>query len=159
MADFDFLSKYLVPNEQHSNAEPFNSYKHKFFPVKTEVINEVLQLIKIPKELNHLYKSIGYGFLHAQNTNQINRLFDPYSFKQINLREEYYKFDPDIDLYNDESYLGKLIFFELNDGVYLMIEKNDTNGKNPIYYFDRKIAESLEEFLKKMDEIPNYFEK
>jgi len=59
----------------------------------------------------------------------------------------------------NESYLGKLIFFELNDGVYLMIEKNDTNGKNPIYYFDRKIAESLEEILKKMDEIPNYFEK
>ena len=83
-------------------------------------------------------------------------MLDPDSLRIINLRQEYYEFDPDLELYQD--YHGKLIFFEVNEGVYLLISKDHINEKNPIYYFEEKIADSLEEFLIQFDRESNFFE-
>ncbi|TWK40058.1 hypothetical protein CHCC20348_1464 [Bacillus paralicheniformis] len=45
------------------------------------------------------------------------------------------------------------------EGTYLtlVLEQEEENGICPVYYFDKKIAASLEEFLKKMDEEPDYY--
>ncbi|AJO18540.1 hypothetical protein B4125_1836 [Bacillus paralicheniformis] len=45
------------------------------------------------------------------------------------------------------------------EGTYLTLdlEREEENGICPVYYFDKKIAASLEEFLKKMDEEPDYY--
>ncbi|MET4141982.1 hypothetical protein ABIB30_004375 [Pedobacter sp. UYP1] len=42
----------------------------------------------------------------------------------------------------------KLLFFEINEGVYLAIDKEAKNGENKIYYFDKEIFNSLESFIK-----------
>lgn len=150
---FNFLKKYIIKIEDKSN-----TLKHNLYTVKKEDVLFVKNIINIPYELSLFYNDIGYGFFY-QNSNSTNRLLSPKQFKQINLREDFYEFDPDLDLYDSPDYQDKFIFFEVNEGIYLLIEKNDINKKNAIYYFDEKIADSLEEFLLRFDKEGHYFEK
>jgi hypothetical protein len=53
-----------------------------------------------------------------------------------------------LELYDQLYHGDKLLFFEVNEGIYLAIDKKDENGKNEIYYFKDKIANSLESFIK-----------
>ena len=53
-----------------------------------------------------------------------------------------------MELYDQLYHGDKLLFFEVYEGVYLAIDKKDENGKNAIYYFSDKIADSLESFIK-----------
>jgi len=41
----------------------------------------------------------------------------------------------------------------------LTIEKEDVVGKNAIYYFDKKIANSLKDFLIEFDKNPNLIDE
>lgn len=52
-----------------------------------------------------------------------------------------------------------LVFFEVGEGTYLTLDLKQENedGKCPVYYFEKKIATSLEEFLKRMDEETDYY--
>lgn len=61
--------------------------------------------------------------------------------------------DPDLDIYEDSN---KLVFFEAVEGLYFSISV-EGNDKNAIYYVDTIIAESLEEFLKRLDQEGDYF--
>jgi len=147
---FNFLKDYIVQQEGK------REFKHNFYKVNKEQLQEIKSLIKIPYELNLFYQEIGYGFMFDINElYSINKFLDPDGFKKINYREDYFQFDPTLNLFDNPEYEGKLIFFEVNEGVYLLIDKDDTNGKNAIYYFDHKIADSLEEFLLKFDSNPN----
>ena len=51
---------------------------------------------------------------------------------------------------------GKLIFFEGSESALISIELTDDNKSN-IFYYDVKIADSLEEFLIKIQEDDNYY--
>lgn len=62
---------------------------------------------------------------------------------------------PDIEIY-DEYEDGKLIFFEGSESALISIELTDDNKSN-IFYYDVKIADSLEEFLIKIQEDDNYY--
>lgn len=146
-----FLKRYIVANcKLHLPKQ-----KHQFYPLKKEDIIKIYETIPIPTELLEFYSIVGYGFFFHNSSSSFNRLLDPYSFRQINLREDLYEFDPDLELYDNEAYKDKLIFFEVNEGVYLLIDKNDNNGKNAVYYFESKIADSLAEFLEAFDANPN----
>lgn len=98
-----------------------------------------------------LYTEIGYGFVINQE-GAINRLIDPETCADIRFREDIYEFDPDLELYSNYE-IDKLIFFEVNEGVYLQIGIED----NKIYYLDEIIANSLEEFIKKISKNPDYW--
>ena len=124
MNQFKYLIEYLAPNEKEGSREFYKNYKHILYPLKEEEVEKVDKIIKIPFELKNFYKKIGYGFFYQLN-NSFNRLLDPFSFKQINLREDFYEFDPDLELYESDFYKDKNIFFEVNEGVYLLIEKKD----------------------------------
>jgi hypothetical protein len=88
---------------------------------------------------------VGYGFIKGQSANAINRILGPGAVADIRLREGIFEFDPDLDeLYDDEN---KLIFFEVNEGVYISLDLQLVG--NPVFYFDIQIAESLEDFFKK----------
>ena len=150
---FEFLKKYVV--DENSNIR----LRHTFHSVEEEVIQQIDSIIKIPVELKKFYHLIGYGFMLDIIDRSIDRFLDPFEFKRINLREDYYQFDPTLELFSLSMYENKLIFFEVNEGVYLLIDKQDINKKNAIYYFDKKIANSLEEFLLRFDKEPYYFEK
>lgn len=154
---FDALKKYILPHESYSSKEEYRSLKHHLYPLCEEEIESVVCEIRIPSELYYFYHLIGYGFFFQDNNDYFDRLIDARNFKMINLREEYYQFDPDLEIYQSPSYSDKLIFFELSEGTYLLIDKVAVNNKNAIYYFNQKIAESLEEFLDRFDEEGHYF--
>lgn len=120
-----------------------------------EIINleEALKL-KIPNELKIFFLEIGYGFIKGSENN-INRIMDPYSIRDFRLRENDYKYYPDIEIY-EEFEDNKLIFFEGNETALMSIELNESNI-NPIFYYDIQIASSLEEFLVKIEEDDKYY--
>ena len=129
------LKKYVLPNENDRKKE-----------------------IEIPFELEFFYRHIGYGFFFQNNKDNSDRLLDAISFKQINLRQDYYKYDPDMELYNSSIFRNKYIFFELCEGTYLHIDKKAIGSQNAIYFFERKIANSLEDFLLRFNTEGHYFE-
>ena len=81
---------------------------------------------------------------------------DTYSLQDINLRTGDFEYDPDLEIYDEIYNDDKLLFFEVNEGVYLAIDKIEHNEKNARYYFGNKIADSLEEFIHKILEKPNF---
>ncbi|GED17330.1 hypothetical protein AMI01nite_53210 [Aneurinibacillus migulanus] len=51
-----------------------------------------------------------------------------------------------------------ILFLEKNFTFLTMdLDKENSYGQCPIYYEDELIANSLEEFLRKMDQTPNYY--
>lgn len=135
---------YLVSNPDNS-----------FYPVaKTEIeeVESVLEL-EIPKELKEFFLNVGYGFIQGSEYN-INRIMDPYSMRDFKLKQNDYEFFPDIEVYDDLE--NELIFFEANETAMISIEISN-NERNKIYYDEFKIADSLEEFLKKVSENDEYY--
>ncbi len=128
--------------------------KHNIYVVSGEDIEKVEKIILIPHELKLFYSVLGYGFFH-RDIGASYRLIGPHNFEQINLKKDFYEFDPALEIYDTLYHGTKLLFFEVVEGTYLAIDKEDSNGKNAIYYFDQKIADSLEEFLLKFDSNPN----
>ncbi|EMI9091007.1 MULTISPECIES: SMI1/KNR4 family protein [Bacillus] len=149
---FNFLKKHIVADESiKSNQTPI------FYPLPKEEIAEAGDLLKIqfPKELKHFFEEIGYGFL-STNRNLINRFMDPISVADFRLRQDIYEHNPNLDDTDDEE---SLVFFEITEISFLTIKFKEENelGQCPIYSEDEKIADSLEEFLIKMDENPDYY--
>lgn len=153
MANYNEFVNFILPKGSETN----KSLKHNFFPIsKTDIIEAESKLdFLFPDELDEFYMKIGYGFMNCQVENSQNLLFSPDQIAAINNREDFYEFDPDLEIYDDTD---KFIFFRLNEGVYLTMNKNKKEGKFNIFYFDKIIADSLEEFLKKFDVDSNYFE-
>lgn len=149
---FETLKKYVVDIQNQQN-----DLKHNFYLVKKTDIVLVDELIGIPYELKLFYENIGYGFFN-KNSYSFDRILSPLQYKQVNLREDFYELDPDLELYDAKFYEDKHIFFEVNEGVYLHIDKAMNTCKNAIYYFEEKIADSLEEFIIKFDNEGHYFE-
>ncbi|URT71217.1 SMI1/KNR4 family protein [Cytobacillus firmus] len=139
MADFEFI----------------NELENKLYKVTNDDILKAEQRmdISLPNDLKQLYLEVGYGFIEGLSANSINRILGPGAVADIRLREGVFEFDPDLDeLFDDED---KLIFFEVNEGVYISIDLQLAN--NPIFYFDTQIAESLEDFFKKFLNNNEYF--
>lgn len=63
-----------------------------------------------------------------------------------------------MELYNSSIFRNKYIFFELCEGTYLHIDKKAIGGQNAIYFFERKIVNSLEDFLLRFNTEGHYFE-
>lgn len=159
MANFDFLLNYLIPEESMSNIDSYAGYKHKFYPINKDTVHNVEKFIFIPDELKEFYLKIGYGFMYAQSNHAFNRFLDVESFKMINLKEDYYAFDSQLELYDSLYEGGKLLFFEIIEGHYLAIDKESVDNKNAVFYFDKKIANSLAEFLTMFDLKPELLEE
>ena len=119
-----------------------------FFDVKKEdvEISEKKLGCKLPNELKKFYQKTGYGFFNKHN-GSFNRLLSPLQVVQINLKEDFYATDPDLDIYDELYNNEKLLFFEVNEGIYLAIDKKEENKKNAIWLFDKKISDSLESFI------------
>jgi len=146
--DFSFLNKYKVD----SGLKQKSILKHSFHDLASDTIRAVEQDIMIPNDLKVFWEQIGYGFMF-NDSYSIDRFLDPEEYKRINLGLEYYEFDPDSEFFR-ENY-DRTIFFEVNEGVLLTIDKITEE----IYYFDEKIANSLLDFLKRFDLEGHYFEK
>ncbi|WP_078552212.1 SMI1/KNR4 family protein [Bacillus alkalicellulosilyticus] len=130
--------------------------ENSFYLVTDNEIKEVEKEldIKFPKELVTFYIEVGYGFIKGSEFN-INRIMDPYSVRDFRLRVNDYEFYPDIEIY-DEFENNKLLFFEGSESALMSIELNE-NTNSAVYYYDIQIANSLEEFLRKIQENDKYY--
>ena len=130
--------------------------KNKFYPVNIKEIDELEKALKlkVPKVLKDFLLEIGYGFINGSEGN-VNRIMDTDSIRDFRLRKGDFEFYPDIEIY-DEYEEGKLIFFEGSESALISIELTDNNINN-IFYYDIKIANSLDEFLIKIQEDDNYY--
>ncbi len=140
MATFDFIK---------------NSH-HKFFKLQENelIVAEERLGFTFPNELRNFYLEVGYGFIKGNNVDAINRIMDPDTIADITLREGIYEFDPDLEgIYEEED---KLVFYEVNEGVYLTLDLN-TLQQTPVYFFETQIADSLEEFIRKINQDTEYF--
>lgn len=130
---------------------------HKFYKLTENDIKEAEERLGLafPDELKAFYKEVGYGFLDVNNKNSFNRMLDPHSVADIRFREGIYEYDPDLDdIYEEED---ELVFYEVNEGVYLTIDLGNKK-QSPVYYLGTKIADSFGEFLEKMNKDTDYFE-
>ena len=116
------------------------------YEVKEKEIIEAERNMKIqfPYDLKKFYLEVGYGFV-KNDAGAINRLIDPLGCADIRLRLDVYEYDPDLEMYETFEE-DKLIFFEVNEGVYMSIGLTD--GK--VYFTDKLIAESLTDFIEKI---------
>src|SRR5699024_8369638 len=138
MTDFSFLNELTN-----------NTYKVS----KDQILQAEQRMgVSFPGDLKQLYLEVGYGFIKGQSANAINRILGPGAVADVELREGVFEFDSDLDEVYDED---KLIFFEVNEGIYLSIDLQLVN--NPIYYMDIQIAESLEDFFKKFINDNEYY--
>ncbi|KWX81137.1 hypothetical protein AMQ84_00835 [Paenibacillus riograndensis] len=127
-----------------------------FYPVTENEINSMEKALnlRIPIELKKFFLEVGYGFIKGSENN-VNRIMDPYSIRDFRLRENDYKYYPDIEIY-EEFEVDKLIFFEGNETALMSIELNESSN-NPIYYYDIQIAGSLKDFLIAIEKDDKYY--
>lgn len=128
----------------------------EFYPVKVEEINELEKKLNltVPRELKDLLLEIGYGFIKGSENN-VNRIMDTDSIRDFRLRKGDFEFYPDIEIYDDYED-GKLIFFEGSESALLSIELTERSTSS-IFYYDVKIADSLVEFLLKIQEDDKFY--
>ena len=156
MGQFTFLRSYILTEGDHIS----NKKKHSFNRLNDNDINnaELRMNIKLPEELIQFFKEIGYGFMSNKTKQGINRLMDPSSIVDFRLGESVYENDPDRVIYDNDKLL---VFFEVSEGTYLTMDFTNVSRNDeeqcPIYYFDEKIADSLYEFLVRMDSGTDYF--
>ncbi|KWX80754.1 SMI1/KNR4 family protein [Paenibacillus jilunlii] len=127
-----------------------------FYPVTENEINSMEKALnlRIPIELKKFFLEVGYGFIKGSENN-VNRIMDPYSIRDFRLRENDYKYYPDIEIY-EEFEVDKLIFFEGNETALMSIDLNESSN-NPIYYYDIQIAGSLKDFLIEIEKDDKYY--
>lgn len=149
MSTFKFLSQYIVEKTGDSN----NS-RHIFYRInEDEIINAEERLAeKFPNQLKEFYLEIGYGFLCTEDKVRINRLMHPDDIADFYCDDEIYA-HVDRDMYESDE----MIFFDLGgEGDFLTLKINGEN-LGAVYYFGRKIADTLKGFIEKMDLETNYY--
>jgi antitoxin YxxD len=153
MKDFDYFKKYIFA-EDDGNA---SKSKHSFYKLDKSDILEAEQRLgyNFPLELRGFYTEIGYGFLCNEKKEMFDRVMDPGSVADFMLCEGMYEGNAE-DEYYDKDFL---VFFEVSEVSFIAMDltKENMTGKCPIYYFDTKIADSLLEFMQKMDEKMDYY--
>ncbi|QTL47318.1 MULTISPECIES: SMI1/KNR4 family protein [Priestia] len=131
-----------------------NNGANKIYHVSEQ---EILQAedrmgIRFPNDLRQLYLEVGYGFIKEPSNTAINRIMGPKTVANVKLREGVFEFDSDLEEFDEED---KLIFFEVNEGVYISLDLKLPN--NPVFYLDTPIGDSLEDFLKKFINDNEYY--
>jgi hypothetical protein len=150
---FHFLSKFIFIEEDDKALKS----KHSFYSLlNQDIVHAENRLgIRFPEELREFYQEIGYGFLWNESADMINRLMDPGSVADFHLSEGIYE-GQNVEEHYESNFL---VFFEVSEVSYIAIDLSMKNqkGESPIYYLDSKIADSLEEFLMRLDENMDYY--
>lgn len=162
MNDYGWLKKYSRFDK--ALGENRRDYKHKFTPLsRDEVLKQEKRLgYEFPSELREFYFQIGFGILGVNNSDFLNMIMAPSDVVDFILGEGVFEdsgYRKDVDLQT------KMIFFDTGDSVYLCLdlERKNNDGICPVVYSSGReyvcIANSLEEFLKKMDKSPDYYDE
>src|SRR5688572_16537849 len=102
MSDFSFLKQYIVDPKKDDKSKT-----HSLYPVEpAKILKAEVKIGELPGELYEFYREIGYGFFHNAERYEIDRFLSPLQVAQINLKEDFYQYDPDLELY-DYLYNGE----------------------------------------------------
>ncbi len=94
---------------------------------------------------------IGYGSFIGEEELDENCILSPSLIRDFRLRKGYFETYPNYDEKN------KLIFFIGWESVPFSIELTEEEH-SPIYNNQKQVANSLEEFLLKISEVPEYYQ-
>jgi hypothetical protein len=154
MPDFSEFKKYVFDDKN----DDWNDSKHAFFKFDLSILKKVTDEIKMsfPKELVDFYEQIGYGFVCNNKSSVTSRIMDPKSIADFILGRGYYQMFDDKERFTSND---KFPFFEVSELSILTFDLSQANKTNeyPVYYYDKKIAHSLLQFLQKMDEKVDYY--
>lgn len=133
-----------------------NNPQNTFYPVKLEAIHkaEIDMGVIIPEVLKDFYLNVGYGFLETHRHN-INRIMGPVSVEEFYLGTGQFQNLEEAEIFQDYM-KDKLVFFEVNESLYLSIGTTKVN-KGKVYYYNDVIANDLNEFFEKYLENEKYF--
>ena len=147
---YTYLQKYKLKDSYFAELgiEKTMKLNHHFYtPHEIDLSKAYDKLIPFPVELKIFYETIGFGFMHRKN-GDVNRIFDPVSLFMINLLQDDFQYNPEmrkiVEMYDINK---QLLFFQLQLGQYVVIDRHDISGENAIYYHDEKLAGSLSEFI------------
>lgn len=131
-----------------------NNSDNSFYPVKLEAIRnaESDMGVIIPEDIIQFYLNIGYGFLATREHN-INRFMGPNSVMEFRLGIGQFQNSEEVDILAAKD---KLVFFEINESLYLSIGITRSN-KGKIFYYDEVIADDLNDFFGKYLDDEKYF--
>jgi antitoxin YxxD len=150
---FHFLRKFIFTEDDD---KAFKS-KHSFYALSDQDIADAEKRLgaSFPSELRQFYQAIGYGFLWNESEDMMDRFMDPSSVVDFHLCEGMYE-GQDAEEHYEENFL---VFFEVSEVSYIAMDMSAKNqkGECPIYYLDAKIANSLEEFLVRLDANIDYY--
>ncbi|MFT9818277.1 SMI1/KNR4 family protein [Lysinibacillus sp. NPDC056185] len=126
----------------------------QFSSIKSDEIEQVESELGIifPKELKLFLMEIGYGSFVGEEELDENCVLSPSAIRDFRLRQGFFEAYPN---YDEEN---KLIFFIGWESVPFSIGLTD-GEQNAVYNNEKKIANSLEEFLTKIIEDPEYFQQ
>ncbi|MFU0790519.1 MAG: SMI1-KNR4 domain-containing protein [Virgibacillus proomii] len=150
MYDFEFLNKYVSEINNPQNQDK----KHIINRLEDDVIEVEKRLgKKFPNELREFYLKLGYGFICNFDKTRRNRLMDPHSIADFILGEDDYI---DSTIRDPDNLL--LFFLKLErEHTLLLIWSRNKKAGFVLFTIEEKIATSLEEFLKRMDEETDYY--
>ena len=125
-----------------------NNPQNTFYPVKAEEIQQAESNmgINIPDLLKQFYLSVGYGFLETHRQN-INRIMGPGSVEEFFLGTGQFQNSEEVEMLCNYT-KDKLVFFEVNESLFLSIGLTVLN-RGRIYYYDVMIAKDIIEFFEK----------
>ena len=111
---------------------------------------------ELPIELKAFYREIGYGFLCIGIGNNVNRIISATEITNFIEGINDYENDLRREYYDDPN---ELVFFKVPSEAFIVLDlkQENSNGQCPLYYFDKRVADSIEEFIVKMDKNPNYY--
>jgi hypothetical protein len=156
---FSFLEQCKLREElfEGNGVKTVMKYPHHFYTPYPEDLPKALEtFVPFPAELKAFYEQVGFGFMHRRK-GKINRLLDPVSLILVNLRLDECRYDKTLErtlAYYDIN--RQLLFFQLDNGEYLAINRMETNGCNPIFYKEQKLSDSLLRLLTDYDKNRDY---
>jgi antitoxin YxxD len=151
--DFSVFMQYIFTNP---DADIWSN-RHVFFPVDKDEITEAEKRLqrRLPIELRNFYCSVGYGFLCNGKSFNVNRIISPIEIADFYDGINDYVGDIRIE---DNISKDQLIFFEVSAQAFITIDASRPNENQcTIFYNKKKIANSLMEFLEKMDKQVDYY--
>ncbi|UED78783.1 SMI1/KNR4 family protein [Lysinibacillus sp. CD3-6] len=130
-----------------------NNTNLQFTPINSGEVEQVEEDLDIafPNELKVFLKEIGYGSFIGEEELDENCILSPSLIRDFRLRKGYFETYPNYDEKN------KLIFFIGWESVPFSIELTEEEH-SPIYNNQKQVANSLEEFLLNISEVPEYYQ-
>jgi antitoxin YxxD len=110
-----------------------------------------------PKELREFYLQIGYGFMCINQKSFTNRIMDPHSIADLILGEDFWEDYYLVDEIAEDPHLFPFFFLGNDDLIFFDLSQETREGIHPVDYAGVIIAESLEDFLRKLDAKENYY--